>query len=101
MKRILVRYKTKPDRTDENEKLIKGVFRELHATSPSGVRYLALKLADGTFVHFVGNEAKDGANPIPALDAFKAFQQGIKERCSEPPQSGDVTVVGNYRMLAE
>jgi hypothetical protein len=35
------------------------------------------------------------------LEAFKAFQQGIKERCIEPPQSGDVTVVGNYRMLAD
>jgi hypothetical protein len=101
MKRMLVRYKTKPDLTDENERLVKAVFQELQAKSPEGIRYLALKLDDGAFVHFVANDAKDGSNPIPGLDAFKAFQQGIKERCLEPPQSGDVTIVGNYRMLGE
>ena len=101
MKRMLVRYKTKPGRTDENERLVKAVFQELHAKSPEGVRYLALKLSDGAFVHFVANEAQDGTNPIPGLDAFKAFQQGIKERCLEPPQSAEVTIVGNYRMLGD
>ncbi|HEY7458114.1 MAG TPA: hypothetical protein VH765_05110 [Xanthobacteraceae bacterium] len=101
MKQMLVRYKTKPDRTEENQRLIQGVFRELQVKSPEGVRYLALKLNDGSFVHFVATETKDGTSPIPALEAFKAFQQGIKERCIEPPQSGDVTVVGNYRMLAD
>jgi len=36
-----------------------------------------------------------------ALKAFQSFQQGIRDRCLDPPQSGEVTVVGNYRMLAE
>ncbi len=97
MKQSLIRYKTKPERIDDNERLIKDVFKELHAKSPKGVRYMALKLADGTFIHLV--ETEDNSNPIPALDAFRAFQNGIKDRCIEPPQSGDVTVVGNYRML--
>ena len=101
MKRSLIRYKTKPERTDDNERLIKDVFKELHAKSPKGVRYVALKLGDGTFIHLVSDETRDGSNPIPALDAFRAFQNGIKDRCIEPPQSGDVTVVGNYRMLDE
>ena len=60
MKRTLIRYKTKPDRTDENEALIKAVFRELHAKSPEGIRYMSLKLADGSFVHFVANEPRTG-----------------------------------------
>ena len=38
---------------------------------------------------------------LPGLAAFKAFQSGIRERCIEPPQPGAVTIVGNYRMLAE
>ena len=38
---------------------------------------------------------------FPSLDAFKAFQSEIRERTSEPPQSQEVTIVGNYRMLAE
>ena len=75
------------------------MFAELHSKSPEGVRYLAVKLGDGTFIHLV--ETKNGSNPITTLDAFRAFQNGIKERCIEPPQSGDVTIVGNYRMLEE
>ena len=101
MKRTLIRYKTKPERTEENEQLIKGVFAELHAKSPEGVSYLALRLGDGTFVHFVAVETKDGSNPIPGLGAFQAFQTGIKDRCTEPPQSQEAGIVGNYRMLAE
>ena len=99
MNRNLIRYRTKPERTAENERLIKGVFEELQAKSPGGVRYLALKLADGSFIHFV--ESGDDANPIPKLEAFRSFQSEIKDRCSEPPQSNEVTIVGNYRMLAD
>jgi hypothetical protein len=100
MKRTLIRYKTKPDMADRNAELIAGVFRELKAASPAGVRYLSLRLDDDTFVHFVETESDSGST-IPALDAFKAFQSGIRERCIEPPQPGGVTIVGNYRMLAE
>lgn len=101
MKRTLVRYKTKADRTAENERLVKQVFQELQAKAPEGVRYMALTLGDGTFVHFVASETRDGATPIPQLEAFRTFQSGIKERCLEPPQSSNVTIIGNYRMLAE
>lgn len=101
MKRSLIRYKTKPGTAEENERLIKDVFKELQAKSPAGIRYLALRLADGSFVHLVTVETSDGMNPIPGLDAFRSFQSGIKDRCIEPPQSGDVTIVGNYRMLSE
>lgn len=101
MKRSLIRYKTRPEKTAENTRLIENVFRELQAKAPEGVRYLALELGDGTFVHYVAVETPDGSNPIPALEAFRAFQSGIRERCSEPPQSADATVIGNYRMLGE
>jgi hypothetical protein len=98
MKRSLIRYKTKPDRADENERLIKAVFEELRAKAPDNVRYLALRLGDGTFVHFVADEGS-GGSPIPGLAAFRAFQSGIKDRCVEPPQSEEAAIVGNYRML--
>ncbi|MDB5640514.1 MAG: hypothetical protein JWP51_5422, partial [Bradyrhizobium sp.] len=100
MKRTLIRYKTKPDMADRNAELIAGVFAELKAASPAGVRYLSLRLDDDTFVHFVETESDSGST-ISALDAFKAFQSGIRERCIEPPQPGSATIVGNYRMLAE
>jgi hypothetical protein len=97
MKSTLVRYKTRPDQVQENERLIAQMFRELEQKAPEGVRYLALKLGDGTFVHF--SMTDDGASPIPALEAFRSFQDGIKKRCIEPPQSGDAIIVGDYRML--
>ena len=98
---VIVRYTTRPDRADENERLIKSVFAELQAKSPAGVRYLALKLGDGSFIHFVTADGDAGTNPITSLDAFRVFQSGVKDRCLELPQSNDVTVVGNYRMLDE
>jgi hypothetical protein len=100
MKRTLIRYKTHPDRAQENQHLIENVFRELHAKWPEGVQYLALKLGDGTFVHFVAVDTEDGVSPVVGLEAFRVFQSGIKERCDELPQSNDATIVGNYRMLS-
>jgi hypothetical protein len=99
MKCTVVRYKTKPECAEENTRLIEKVFQELQARAPNGFRYLALKLGDGTFVHFSMVETNDGANPIPGLEAFRSFQSGIKERCIEPPQAGDAIIVGNYRIL--
>jgi hypothetical protein len=99
MKRSLIRYRTAPERADENEGLIKGVFAELTAKSPPGFGYLVLRSGDGSFFHVVAN-ATEGDSPIAGLDAFKAFQGGIRERCIEPPEPRIVTIVGNYRMLA-
>jgi hypothetical protein len=97
MKTTLVRYKTKPDRTEENAQLITAVFAELQAKEPEGLRYAALKLADGSFVHLVQSDTDP--SPLPQLAAFKAFLDGIRERCSEPPQQNEVTIVGNYGMI--
>jgi hypothetical protein len=99
MRRILVRYRTKSEQAEENERLIGKVFQELQAKSPDGVRYLALKLDDGTFIHFV--ESTDGSSPLTAFEAFRSFLTGIKERCIDPPRAGDATIVGNYRMVGE
>jgi radical SAM superfamily enzyme with C-terminal helix-hairpin-helix motif len=99
MKRTLIRYKTRPDAADQNAGLIEKVFEELKAAKPDGVRYLSLRLDDNSFVHFV--EAEEGSTPLPSLEAFKAFQSGIRERCIEPPVPSGVTIIGNYRMLSE
>ncbi len=99
MKRTLIRYRTKTEATQQNQRLIENVFAELQAKSPEGVRYMALKLDDGTFLHFV--ESHDGGSALPQLEAFRAFQGGIKERCDEPPRASEAIIVGNYRMLGE
>jgi hypothetical protein len=101
MKQTLVRYKTKPGMGDRNAELIAAVFAELKAANPEGLRYLSLRLEDDSFVHVVENATSDGSNTLPKLATFRAFQDGIQERCEEPPVRRGATVVGNYRMLDE
>ena len=100
MKRTLIRYKTKPEMADTNAALIAAVFAELKATRPEGLRYLSLRLEDDSFVHFVETDS-DATISLPSLASFKAFQDGIRERCVEPPQPWGAIIVGNYRMLDE
>jgi hypothetical protein len=101
MKRLVVRYKIKPEQVEENARLIENVFAELRTKAPDDVRYVTLKLSDGTFVHFATVDNDTGGNPITELDAFKAFSKTIAERCVDLPQSAAATVVGNYRMINE
>jgi len=100
-KQVVVRYKAKPDRAEENQRLIEKVFAELHATAPGGVRYAAFRLADGvSFVHVASIERDDGSNPLTEVAAFSEFQAHIAERCQEQPTGQDARVVGSYHFLA-
>ena len=100
MRRTVIRYRAKREMADRNAELVAAVFAELRAAQPEGLRYLSLRLEDDTFIHLVEN-ADDGPSPLPKLASFAAFQNGIRERCAEPPVPKGVTVVGNYRMLGE
>jgi hypothetical protein len=101
MNQRLIRYKTRPDMADKNAELVAAVFAELKVARPEGVRYLTLRLEDDTFIHFVETTTDDGTSALPKLAAFQAFQNGIRERCVEPPLVRGATIVGNYRMLGE
>ena len=100
MRRTVIRYKTKTDMAEKNAELVANVFAALTAAQPEGLRYLSLRLEDDTFIHFV-ETAAEGASPLQSLPAFAAFQNGIRERCAEPPLARGATVIGNYRMLGE
>jgi hypothetical protein len=94
----IVRYKTKPDRADENQALIEKVFGELGANRPPGLRYASFRLADSvSFVHVASVDTNDGTNPLTATPAFTDFLRDIKERCEDAPVASDATVVGSYR----
>jgi len=98
MKRVMVRYRIKPDRVGENEELIRAVFAELESKAPDGVRYASFKQDDGlSFVHVVSIEADH--NPLADLPAFKAFTADIKERCDEPPVAVELSEIGSYRLF--
>jgi hypothetical protein len=101
MRQTLISYKAKPERADENQELIEAVFSELQAKAPKDLRYLALRLGDGSFVHLVMDGTADGTSAISGLQTFQAFQSGLKDRYAEPLQAREASIVGNYRMLAE
>ncbi len=95
---VVVRYRTRPDAADENQRLVQQVFAELAAEDPGGLRYATFRLSDGvTFIHVAVVEGTD--NPLPRTAAFTEFQQGIGDRCVEPPEASGATVVGSYRFL--
>ena len=97
MNRRLIRYNAKPDRADENQRLVEAVFHELREAKPDGVRYMVLRMADDSFAHFV--ELEGSVNPLQALNAFRRFSGTAAERTLEPPVASEATVIGDYRML--
>ncbi len=100
MRRVIVRYKVKPERADENTQLIEKVFAELAQTTPEGLRYASFMGEDGvTFIHFASIETADGANPLDNSPAFAAFQEGIRERCEVPPEVLPLTSIGSYQFF--
>lgn len=99
MSTVVVRYRPKSDRADENQRLVEAVFAELAAADPGGVRYAAFRHDDGTFVHIADIEAEP--NPLGTIAAFAAFQDGIAERCEDGagPNPQPAKLVGSYRFL--
>ena len=77
MRTIMVRYKTRPDKAEENEQLVKKVFEELNADAPEGVRYATFRLADGvSFVHVASIDRADGRNPIAEKSCVQNLSGG-------------------------
>ena len=94
----VIRYRTKPEHAEENERLIRAVFAELAREDPDGLHYATFRLDDG--VSFVHVAVLDGdENPLTSSPAFAAFQAGIAERCAEGPMAADATAIGAFRLL--
>ena len=95
MIRVVARYRVKPDRVEENERLVRDVYAELAEAQPGDLRYTTLKLDDGvTFVH-ISLDPTD-AEPLPGFDAFQRFLADLPDRCEEPPYVRRAEVVGSY-----
>ena len=96
MRRVMVRYRVKPDHAAENEQLVRDVYEELAQLQPEGFRYGTFKLEDGiTFVHLATHET-DG-NPLGRVEAFARFQENLRDRCDEPPVLTELEEVGSFR----
>jgi hypothetical protein len=91
---VVVRYRTRPDSANDNERLINAVFQQLTAVQPGGIRYSAFRLDDTTFVHVAVFDSDQ--NPLELLPAFQTFTSGIAGRCEEPPAPVAGRLVGSY-----
>jgi len=100
MRQVMVRYKVKPDRAEENEQLVRAVYEELEQTAPEGLRYATFRLEDGvSFVHLAVVE--DGQNPFAEVKAFAEFQKDVRERCEEMPVVTALDEVGSFRLFGD
>ena len=99
MKATVVRYQAKPDRADENQRLIEAVFADLEQRAPKGFTYKVFRLEDGvSFVHVVTeHDGVDDPDSLQDVPAFQAFVAGIADRCDVAPLAMGATVVGGYR----
>jgi hypothetical protein len=100
MRRVLIRYRLKPEHVGRNEELVRAVYEELHRAAPSGFRYVTFKLEDGvSFMHISESEGED--SPLAGLASAQEFQREIAERCEEQPVITKLTEVGSYRAGAD
>lgn len=98
MATTVVRYQVKPERADENQRLIEQVFAELEERELDGFTYKVFRLEDGvTFIHVVTEHETENPDSLQAVPAFQAFVAAISERCDVPPVAMGATVVGGYR----
>jgi hypothetical protein len=94
-KATIVRYTTRPETAEENERLIRAVFAQLADERPDGMRYMAVRLDDGVgFVHVAIYDGDD--NPLSKLAAFGEFVSAIDTRCAVGPSPANGTVIGDY-----
>jgi hypothetical protein len=95
----VVRYQVKPERADENQRLIEAVFTELEERAPEGFTYKVFRLEDGvSFIHVViEHDDVEDPDSLQDMPAFQAFVAHIADRCDLPPAATNATVVGGYR----
>jgi hypothetical protein len=100
MRRVIVRYKVKPDRAKANEELVRAVYEELSRTTPAGLRYATFALEDGvSIVHVASVETADRTQPTRGGRGLARFRVGVADRCDNPPVATDMREIGSHRFF--
>ena len=74
------KYTVKADRVQENVNCILAIFAELNEKSPPDLHYASFNLEDGvSSVYIAVLDDSMESNPLPQMDAFKAFVTDIRE----------------------
>ena len=101
MRHHMVRYSVKPERTAENEALIRAFYDELRRTQPVGLQHASFRLGDGAgFLHLLSLDTNDGHDPLFEVAAFNEFRETLDDRCDEPRVHTDLHEIGSFRLFA-
>jgi hypothetical protein len=102
MRQVMVRYKVKPERVEENEELVRAVYEELRRAEPAGLRYATFKLDDGmSFIHLAVTEAESERSPLLKVRAFQEFQKHLEDRTEEGPVVTELDRIGSFRLVGD
>jgi hypothetical protein len=98
---VIVRYETRAEAADENQRLVEQVFADLAKNDPGGLRYASFRLDDGvSFVHLAITE--HAINSLSQSLAFEEFQHRLSDRVVAGTRArGEATLIGAYRFLGE
>lgn len=97
-KATVVQYRTKPDRAEENQRLIEAVFADLAEREPEGFTYKVFRLDDGvSFIHVVIEHDVDNPQSLQEIPAFQTFVADIGDRCDVAPVASGASIVGGFR----
>jgi hypothetical protein len=98
-KTTVVQYRTKPDRAEENQRLIDAVFADLAEREPEGFTYKVFRLDDGvSFIHIViEHDDVDNPQSLQEIPAFQTFAADVGDRCDVAPVASGASIVGGFR----
>jgi len=96
MKKTQITYTVKPEKVDENIRLIQEVFKQLQNDKINGIKYTCYKVGDNVFTHIVQFE-NDAANlAFTNMSAFKEFRKAFNDRVIGKAVSNEVSEIGFY-----
>ena len=97
MRQVMVRYKVKPDRVGGERGA--GARRLRGAGSARRPTACATRPSGWTtaWASSTSPRPRTAHNPLSEVEAFARFQDGIGERCDEPPVVTELHEIGSYR----
>ena len=100
MIKVLVTYKVKSDRVQENEELVKAVYDELRQNNDPDIHYATFKLDDGqTSAHIASFASAEKQAELTDSKSFTAFRENLPDRCEVPPNPQKLNEIDSYNYL--
>jgi hypothetical protein len=88
MTTLIITYRPRPDRAEENQRLVEAVYAELADRTPPGFWYTTVRLDDGRFVHLAEIEGDNPSRPALRSPPFRpASLSGVNPGRDRTPGS--------------